>query len=83
MSHVKIAQRISHENDIVAMGQILEIGGMANGSFVFVEHVDQLAGESHQLLMLVKLHVVGYDFHIVFHQAGDFQRFVYDIAHAG
>jgi len=63
------------------MRQLLEVRGMANGRFVFVEHVDQLTREANQLVVVIKFHVVGYNFDIVLHQTGEFQRFVYNISH--
>ena len=83
MGHLEVTQRITHEDDIITVRQLLEVGSIANGRFVFVEHMNQLARETNQLVVFIKLHVVGYDFDIVFHQARDFQCFVNNISHTG
>ena len=48
MGHTQVAQRVSHENDVVTMNQLLKVVGLVQRVLVLVEDVNQSAMKTFQ-----------------------------------
>jgi len=48
VGHTQVAQRVSHENDVVTMNQLLKVVGLVQRVLVLVEDVNQSAMKTFQ-----------------------------------